>query len=114
MKLYAQQALFALHVSQLISWISHQGYLVTFGEAMRSHEQAVIYAQQGKGIKKSLHCERLALDINVFDHNGKYLSDTKDYESFGKYWESLDHHNRWGGRFKRRDGNHFQRDEEPT
>lgn len=110
MKLQQQQSAFVRDVAKLINWIFETGNSVTFGEAYRTEDQAEIYAKEGKGIKDSLHCHRLAIDLNLFDHEGNYLSDTKSYEEFGIYWESLNPHNRWGGRFiNRPDGNHFQR-----
>lgn len=111
MKMQEQQAQFAEHVSDLIDYIFQNGYTCTLGEAFRTHEQAELYAKQGKGIVNSLHCKRLAVDINIFSPGGEYLTATKDYEKFGLFWESLDVANVWGGRFKRADGNHFQRNE---
>lgn len=111
MKLSEQQALFALDVAKLITWINQCGYTVTLGEAYRTQEQADIYARNGKGIKDSLHCKRLAIDLNLFNGDGVYLTDTKSYEEFGIYWQNLNPLNRWGGVFSKADGNHFQRDE---
>jgi hypothetical protein len=111
MKLHESQSAFALDVAKLISWINQSGYSVTFGEAMRTPEQAAHYATLGIGITDSLHCKRLAVDLNLFNGDGVYLSDTKSYEEFGVFWESLNSHNRWGGRFKKPDGNHFERNE---
>jgi hypothetical protein len=64
-----------------------------------------------------MHCKRLALDLNLFSSNGKYLTDSREYEKFGIYWEMLHPDNRWGGRFLSKDGkakpdgNHFQMDD---
>lgn len=82
--------------------------MVTLGEAFRTKEQAELYAQSGKGIKNSLHCKRLAIDINIFDAKGTYLEDSQAYEFAGTFWESLHADNRWGGRFSRPDGGHFE------
>jgi len=109
MKLSELQQQFAEDTVQLFMFIHQQGCGFTYGEAMRSAEQAAIYAKDGKGIADSLHCKRLAIDINIFNKNGKYMSDTKDYAIFGEFWESLHSDNRWGGRFHRADGNHFER-----
>lgn len=100
MSLVDQQAQFAQNVSKLLSYIFAQGYKCTFGECWRPPEQAALYAKEGKGIKDSLHCERMAIDLNLFDKEDKYLGDVASYEKFGVYWESLHPHNRWGGRFK--------------
>ena len=109
MSLAEQQAGFACDVAKLINHIFSAGYTCTFGEAFRSAEQAEIYARQGKGIKNSLHCDRLAVDLNLFK-GGQYLSDTDAYQEIGEFWESLSPSNRWGGRFN--DGNHFERKKE--
>jgi len=113
MKLWQQQTLFALNVSKLIQYINSREFSVTFGDAYRAPEMAAIYAKEGKGIINSLHCKRLAIDLNLFDLNGDYFSDQKYYEQFGVYWESLHDNNRWGGNFtkhggKINDGNHFE------
>jgi hypothetical protein len=71
---------------------------------MRTKEQAAWYAARGMGVNNSLHCYRLAIDINLFKL-GKYLTRTEDYEWLGRYWESLDEDNKWGGNGN--DGNHF-------
>lgn len=109
MSLWRQQSDFSYDVSKLIQYIEAEGYYCTFGETYRTPEQAKIYAQEGKGIVDSLHCRRLAVDLNIFNYKGVYLTKTEDYEPFGLYWESLSIGNRWGGNFKRADGNHFER-----
>jgi hypothetical protein len=106
-----KQAVFALNVAKLIMFIYERGYSCSLGETFRTANQAAIYAKEGKGIVNSLHCKRLAIDINLFSPDGKYFPDTKDYEPFGTYWELLDDNNRWGGKFPRADGCHFQMSE---
>lgn len=107
MTLNEKQKLFPRLISKLIEYVYSNGYELTFGEAWRSPETAALYAKQKKGIKNSLHIDRIAFDILLFK-NGKYLTDSKDYEWLGKYWESLGgilFETCWGGRFG--DGNHF-------
>lgn len=111
LKLSDHQTIFAEDVGRLIDFIYQEGYKCTLGEAFRSKEQAEIYVKEGKGILDSQHCKRLAIDIDLFK-DGKYLTETHDYERFGCFWENLDARNRWGGRFKRGDGNHFERRDE--
>jgi hypothetical protein len=102
------QALFARNVGKLINYIFTHGYQCTLGEAFRTKEQALLDFKTCKGIKNSLHCHRLAIDINLFQ-GGIYDSKSESYEQVGIYWESLNPKNRWGGRFKSRpDGNHFE------
>ncbi len=114
MTLQEQQFLFAKDVAKLIQWAASQGYMITFGEAYRTPEQAALNAQKGTGIKDSLHCNRLAIDLNLY-RDGKYLFNSRDYIPLGKYWESLGRQNKSGcwfydaaGKLKP-DGNHFER-----
>jgi D-alanyl-D-alanine carboxypeptidase len=108
MTLFERQKTFALNISALIKFIFDIGFQCTLGEAERSKEQAEIYAKSGKGIADSLHCKRLAIDLNLFK-DGQYLTQFKDYEQAGVFWEKLHPLNRWGGRFtKLVDSNHFE------
>lgn len=115
MELSAHQSAFSLDVARLITRINVAGYHCTFGEAYRTPEQAAIYAKEGKGILHSLHIQRLAVDLNLFNNQFQYLTDPKPYEQFGIYWESLDPINRWGGYFETKygghisDANHYER-----
>ncbi|HEP0305463.1 TPA: M15 family metallopeptidase [Providencia rettgeri] len=102
MTLSEKQALFTVMIAKLIFFADERGYRLTFGEAYRTPEQAALNAKTGKGIKNSLHTQRLAVDFNLFI-NGQYKGDTPSYLPLGEYWESLG--GSWGGRFN--DGNHF-------
>ncbi len=113
MKLSELQQLFARDTILLFQHIIDEGYTFTYGEAMRSAEQAEIYAKEGKGIVDSLHCKRLAIDINLFK-DGVYIEDAEQYKHFGIFWEKLSPTNRGGYAFKRADSNHFERNEEPS
>ncbi|EKN4770554.1 M15 family metallopeptidase [Yersinia enterocolitica] len=104
MKLSTKQQQFTTMVARLITYASEQGYGLTFGEAWRTPEQARLNAQKGSGIANSLHCQRLAVDFNLFI-DGEYQTRTEAYRPLGEFWESIG--GAWGGRFKRPDGNHF-------
>lgn len=109
MTLGQKQRLFTHLVSRLIAYIYEQGYEATFGEAYRHPEWAKEMARQGRGIVKSLHCERLAIDLNLFK-DGKWLMLSEDHTPFGEFWESLSGDGwecAWGGRFENPDGNHY-------
>ena len=114
MKLYDKQIIFTRNVARLIDYIYAQNFFCTFGEVFRTPEQAKINALKGIGVEDSLHCKRLAIDINLFSSDGTYLTDAKYYRSIGQMWESLHTLNRWGGNFKRKNGtpfvdaNHFE------
>lgn len=102
MSLGDAQRKFTRMIADLIVYAYDNGYELTFGEAYRTPEQAALNAKKGSGIKNSLHCDRLAVDFNLFK-DGKYLTSTEDHRQLGEYWESIG--GAWGGRFN--DGNHY-------
>lgn len=107
MTLLQLQQLFASLVPRLIDHAIAQGMAVTLGDAYRTPQQAAANAANGAGIAHSLHCDRLAIDLNLFRGDG-YLSDSESYRELGQYWKSLNPLCCWGGDFKSRpDGNHF-------
>ena len=106
LKLGEKQRIFAYNISGLILWAFEQGYEVTLGEAYRTPEQAALNAKTGAGIANSVHTQRLAMDLNLFK-DGKFLTNSEDHKLLGEYWKALHPLNRWGGDFKRPDGNHY-------
>lgn len=66
----AIQQKFAQDAARLILKAAELGYGVTLGDAYRLPEQAKTNAASGSGIAKSLHCERLAIDLNLFKDGG--------------------------------------------
>lgn len=130
-ELLNKQQQFSFLVGKLLVWCWETQHLVTLGEAYRSDEQAEINAigpslrerladmivgipafvalaakirnNVGSGIRTSLHGDRLAIDLQLFDVLGNYQTEAKAYEPLGRYWESLG--GAWGGRFG--DANHF-------
>ena len=105
MNLREKQAKFAQAIAELITAAFAMGLDVTLGEAYRSPEEAARLAKLGKGIKTSLHTQRLAIDLNLFA-DGRLLTDTEDYRDLGEWWETeFAPLACWGGRFG--DGNHF-------
>lgn len=102
-----KQSVFARLVAQLINRALREGYEVTLGEAYRSPEEAARLAKLGKGVRNSLHTQRLAIDLNLFK-NGVYLTSTEAHRPLGEWWEELStelYTCCWGGRFN--DGNHY-------
>ena len=107
MSLAEQQRIFTYNIGLLIVFTYQNGYELTFGEAYRDPRLAMLNAQQGKGVAKSLHTQRLAVDFNLFK-DGQYLPKSEDYWQLGTYWKTLHVLNCWGGDFKpQADGNHF-------
>ena len=120
MGLRNKQSLHIYYIAMLIQWAFTHGYELTFGDAYRDPllakinsglygliEKAtgVIEWLARRGSKYSLHCDRLATDLNLFLNN-RYLSSTEDHRPLGRKWESLHELNRWGGRYG--DGNHYE------
>ena len=104
MTLRQKQSLFVRLIADLIAHAYDEGYELTLGEAWRPQETAELYASQGRGVANSLHCDRLAVDLNLFI-NGEYRILTSDHRPLGEYWEALHPLCRWGGHFN--DGNHY-------
>ena len=105
MRLGEKQTIFSKNVGLLLHWLTVNGYEYRIKEVQRPQVVANYYTKTGRGIKKSLHIESLAIDIDLFK-NGKYLRLAADYEAAGRFWVSLGMI--WGGIFKRKDGRHFQ------
>ena len=115
MTLREKQSKFASLIPHIINDAIGLGFEVTLGECYRSPEEAARLAKAGLGIKNSLHCQRLAIDINLF-LNGKYLTKSEDYKQLGDMWETKSGEGytcHWGGNFvnnqgkPKPDGNHF-------
>lgn len=108
MTLREQRSLFARLLPRLLDYIHDQGFQCTIGEVVRSPLQAKANAATGAGTLNSLHILGLAVDINLFDVDGKYLTDSADHKFAGEYWKTLHPLARWGGDFKPKpDGNHY-------
>ena len=112
MTLGEKQRAFAACVGMLIQWAYANGYELTFGDAYRDPRLAELNAQQGIGIKNSQHTQRLAVDFNLFK-DGEYLATSEAHTPLGVYWESLHTLARWGGRFSKPDGNHYEFKNQP-
>jgi hypothetical protein len=106
MTLSEQQRAFTRCIGQLIGWAYANGYELTFGDAYRSPQQAAANAASGTGIKNSNHTRRLAVDLNLFI-DGVYRTGTEDHRPLGEYFVTLHPDARWGGHFKKPDGNHY-------
>lgn len=93
----AQQA-FAQMVGHLLNHIYSQGFAVTLDECYRPHDVAQLYQEQGRGIGNSLHTQRLAIDLNLWQ--GEHLCQVAgEYKPFGDWWTAQHVNNRWGGNF---------------
>lgn len=88
--LHQRQVLHTQLVSELIAWAQTQGYDLTWGETWRVPAQATANAVSGAGIVNSLHIQRLAVDFNLFDEAGKWITDPAAFKPLADYWLTLD------------------------
>lgn len=102
----AVQERFAQDAARLILKAAELGYGVTLGDAYRTPQQAAANAASGSGIARSLHCERLAIDLNLFK-DGRYITDGEGHRELGIWWKSLSPVHRHGGDFRKVDWNHY-------
>ena len=115
MSLVREQAVFLLHVSELIRKSSELGFLVSGGELYRTPEQQALHVKHGRSkTMNSLHLKRLAIDLNFFreapDGTLKLTYDIEELRALGAFWENLDPANRWGGNWTSfKDVPHFER-----
>lgn len=93
-------------VGMLIDFVYANGFELSWGEAFRTQQQAEWDAEHGTGIAQSVHCDRLAVDLQLF-MNGVYITDPAAYQFMGDYWKQLNPLCRWGGDFKTVDADHF-------
>ena len=98
-----KQRRFARMVSRLLDRAHEMGYEVTLGDAYRDPRVFGKFGKRrGYGAAKSVHKQRLAIDLNLF-RDGKYLDKSEDHRALGEWWEAQG--GTWGGRFS--DGNHY-------
>lgn len=109
MSLVTRQFNFVQDVLLLIAFAIKLGFVVTFGEALRTPEQQKIYVESGRSkTMASDHLIRCAIDLNFFI-NGELIYDQEKLQPIGDYWESLRPGNRWGGNWKSfKDRPHFE------
>ena len=99
MSLGQEQEIFAKHVVMLINQAWELGYSVRLGEVQRPIEMQQLYVQQGRSkTMDSQHIKKLAIDL-VLLIGGQVCTRT-EIEPLGKWWESLDPKNRWGGSWR--------------
>ena len=87
-------------VPRLIDKALEMGYQVTLGDCFRD-------PRCDYGSKSSRHRVRLAIDLNLFEFDGRkwnYCTETRDHALLGEWWESQG--GILGGRFQ--DGNNYE------
>ena len=129
MSLSERQQIFAENVGKLIAKAFELDIRLTFGEAYRTKSQQYLYyhgqdvamvdtmngkqltlehAKRRSWTMNSRHLSRMAVDFNFF-MNGRLTYDAAKIEPLGRYWESLNKDNVWGGHWKAsKDVPHFE------
>ncbi len=102
-----RQAAFASAVARLILHAERLGYRVRFGDCYRDPRCPY-------GHPQSAHKNRLAVDLMLDIRtglNGEWVfqQESEAYLPLGEWWEAeyKQYAAAWGGRFQKRDGNHF-------
>lgn len=99
MGLRQEQSAFAVDTLKLYQFILDNGFEWTYGEALRTQEQQLIYLRTGRSKAiTSQHQKKLAIDLNIFKQG--QLCGASQIAPIGKYWESLNELNRWGGSWR--------------
>ncbi len=100
MKLGEKQELFTELQAILILYMRSRGYRPRLKFVKRCQDCPI-------GID-GCHQMSLAEDIDLFDSEGNYLTETEDHREFGEFWKKLHPLCRWGGDFSNvKDGNHY-------
>ena len=102
---------FAQDTALLIQRVAELGLACKYGEAFRPQELQELWYKLGKTkTLNSRHRDGLAIDLHLF-RGDKYLTDWREYEPLGVWWEELrPGEHVWGGRWSTlRDGVHFER-----
>lgn len=100
MTLGEKQEVFTSNIGKLITYAETLGYGCRLREVERTAYQQAEYVRNKRSLTNdSKHLESLAADI-YFTQAGKLLDKKSDLEIFGKYWESLNSANKWGGNWK--------------
>lgn len=108
MTLRQQRVLFTYLKAKLVVWVHDNlpGYELAENEVLRTQAQADANKASGAGIGNSLHLIGLASDFNLYI-NGVYQTTSEAHKPIGEQWEKMHELARWGGRFKKVDGNHY-------
>lgn len=102
--LLESQFLFMRLLPRLIDAAHELGYNVTAGELYRTPEQAAFNAKSHRGISNSLHTQRLAVDLQLFN-GSSYITDAVAYTALAQRWEAM--HELCAAGYHFGDANHY-------
>lgn len=93
------QEIFSLQVIELLQKAHELGFGIRLGEVLRTPEQQKLYFNSGfSKTMNSQHLKKLAIDLNLII-DGR-LATAAEIRPLGKWWESRDIANRWGGSWR--------------
>ena len=106
MTLGQHQEKFSRNLVMLLMEAHRLGYEVRIGEVERTVEQQQIYVRTGRSkTMNSIHLKKCAADLHFTKAGALVYPD-----ELGRYWETLDPLNQWGGFWRSfKDKPHFQR-----
>lgn len=111
MKLSEKRVLFTKMLAELILWAADNKLNLALDQVKRTEAEAKANAAKGTGISNSLHLIGLAADLNLYV-DGVYQTTTEAHRKIGDKWKSMHPLARWGGDFKKQDGNHYSLEHE--
>lgn len=107
MTLGPQQELFMHLVPRLIDKAHELGFEIRGGDLFRDPRvHGAMGVKIGYGARNSCHKLKLAIDLNLFK-DGNWQTHTSDHEELGTWWKQQHPLCRWGGDFRKPDGNHY-------
>ena len=107
MRLGKKQELFMRLEPRLIDKAHELGFEVRGGDGFRDPRVHGEFGERkGYGHRRSCHKLKLARDLNLFK-SGRMVTSTKGHAKLGSWWKKQHEFCRWGGDFKKPDGNHY-------
>lgn len=107
MRLGEKQELFMRLLPRLLDKAHELGFGIRGGDLFRDERVHGKFGEKkGYSAAYSAHKLKLAIDLNLA-MDGKLMVKTEQHQELGAWWKQQHELCRWGGDFKRKDGNHY-------
>ena len=107
MRLGEKQELFMRLLPRLIDKAHELGFEIRGGDLFRDPRAFGELGESGPfGHRNSCHKVKTAIDLNLFK-DGEFIRTTEGHRELGEWWKEQHELARWGGDFRRPDGNHY-------